>query len=274
MIATIKAEWRKNRLRPGFLVSSGLLAAIAVLAYGVTWYQATHPVAHDRFPVSITTLYPDQFVNYVMGAGFPIGAAIAIVLGAIFAGSEYPWGTTKTMFTQGPGRLTTWAGRVVIFAGLMAILTLVLLVIGAACSITVAAFEGHTVTAWPAAIDIAKGCGAMWLVFMVNGAIGLALGILIRHSAAALGIGLIYVLVVELLAVGFIDSINNGAYKWVGNLFPGQNAQSLLQSFSSPAFGPATPPAISAEQTVVVLFAYLAGLVIVTAGLLRLRDVT
>jgi len=43
MIATIKAEWRKTRSRPAFLVSSGIIAAITALIYALTWYQATHP---------------------------------------------------------------------------------------------------------------------------------------------------------------------------------------------------------------------------------------
>jgi ABC-2 type transport system permease protein len=272
MIATIEGEWRKNRFRPAFLVSSGIIAAIVVLVYGVNWYQALHPAAGDR-QVSLLTLYPDQFVNQVMGAGFPLGAAMAIVLGALIAGSEYSWGTMKTTLTQGPGRLTTWFGRVVVFAAWMAILTLILLAMGAAASVVVASFEGHAI-AWPAAIDIAKGIGAIWLVFVVNGAIGLALGVLIRNSAAALGVGLIYVLAVEILAVGFIDSLNGGAYRWVGNLFVGQNATALLQSFTSPAFGRSLAPSIGAEQAVLVLAAYFAGLVIVAAALIRRRDVT
>jgi len=272
MIATIKGEWRKNRFRPAFLVSSGIIAAIVVLVYGVNWYQALHPAADDR-QVSLLTLYPDQFVNSVMGAGFPLGAAMAIVLGALIAGSEYSWGTMKTTLTQGPGRLTTWFGRVVVFAAWMAILTLILFAMGAAASVVVASFEGHAI-AWPAAIDIAKGIGAIWLVFAVNGAIGLALGVLIRNSAAALGVGLIYVLAVEILAVGFIDSLNGGAYRWIGNLFVGQNATALLQSFTSPAFGRSLAPSIGAEQAVLVLAAYFAGLVIVAAALIRQRDVT
>ncbi len=258
MIATIKGEWRKNRFRPALLVSSGIIGAIVVLVYGVNWYQALHPAAGER-QVSLLTLYPDQFVNSVMGAGFPLGAAMAIVLGALIAGSEYSWGTMKTTLTQGPGRLTTWFGRVV--------------VLGAAASVVVASFEGHAI-AWPAAIDIAKGIGAIWLVFAVNGAIGLALGVLIRNSAAALGVGLIYVLAVEILAVGFIDSLNGGAYRWIGNLFVGQNATALLQSFTSPAFGRSLAPSIGAEQAVLVLAAYFAGLVIVAAALIRQRDVT
>jgi ABC-2 type transport system permease protein len=273
MIATIKAEWRKNHFRPAFLVSSGLIGAITVLVYSLNWYQALHPAAGDRGPVSILTLYPDQFVNLVMGAGFPLGAAMAIVVGAIYAGSEYSWGTWKTMLTQRPGRLTVWAGRVAVFTIWMGIMTVVLFAVGAASSVVVASFQGHAIT-WPAAVDIAKGFGAIWLIFAVNGAIGLALGVLIRQSAAALGIGLIYVLAVEIIAVRFIDSINSGAYQWIGNLFVNQNATALTQSFSSPAFGRSIAPAISAEHAVPVLAAYAVGLVVVAAGLLRLRDVT
>src|SRR6202165_5053727 len=164
MIATIKSEWRKNRFRPAFLVSSGAVAAITVLLYGFSWYQALNPVAGDRRSVSMLTLYPDQFVNNVRGAGFPLGAAIAIVLGALIAGSEYSWGTLKTSLTQGPGRLTTWFGRVVAFEALVGIMTVILFVVGAASSVVVASFQGHVITA-PALVDIAKGLGPIWLVF-------------------------------------------------------------------------------------------------------------
>jgi hypothetical protein len=155
----------------------------------------------------------------------------------------------------------------------MGILTAILFVLGAASSVVVAYFEGHAI-AWPAAVDIARGIGAIWLVLAVNGAIGLALGILIRHSAAALGVGLIYVLAVEIIAVRFIDTVNSGAYKWIGNLFVGQNATALLQSFTSPALGRTAAPSIGAEQAVIVLAAYFAALLILSAGLLRMRDVT
>lgn len=268
MIATIRAEWRKNRLRPAFLVGTGLLTAMTVVAYSVNWYLAHHPGSAER-PVSLATLYPDHFVGAVLGAGFPLGAALAIVLGAVYTGSEFGWGTMKTMLTQGPGRLTLWAGRVVMFAAWMLIMTAALFAVGAASSVVVAGFEGHAIT-WPAAIDIAKGAGAIWLVFTVNGAIGMALGVLIKQSAAALGVGLVYLLSVEILAVRFIDGLNNGAYQWVGNLFVNQNTAALLQSLT-PGRNAA---GIGAEQAVLVLAAYIAGLVIISAALLRTRDVT
>jgi ABC-2 type transport system permease protein len=268
MIATIKAEWRKNRFRPAFLIGSGLIGAITVLVYSVNWYQATHPGNSD-VPVSMLTLYPDKFVNNVLGAGFPLGAAMAIVLGALIAGSEYSWGTLKTVLTQGPGRLTTWAGRVTVVMAWMGIMTAILFAVGAAYSVVIALFEGHAIV-WPATMDIAKGFGTIWLIFAVNGAIGLALGVVIRQSAAALGVGLVYLLSVEIIAVRFIDAINGGAYKWIGDLFAGQNSTALIAHLAPRSVA----PSISAEQAVLVLAAYLVGLLIVAGGLQRLRDVT
>jgi ABC-2 type transport system permease protein len=276
MIATIKAEWRKSRFRPAFLISAGVMAGITILVYGVNWYLALHPLATrggDRAVVNFATLYPDQFVNNVMGAAFPIGAATAIVLGALFAGSEYGWGTVKTMFTQGPGRLTVWAGRLVVFAAWMLIITVVLFAVGAASSVVVALFQGQPIS-WPAATDLAKGIGAIWLILSVNGTIGLALGVVIRQPAAALGIGLTYILAVEVLAVRIINLINNGQFKNVTEQFVNQNATALTQSFTSPAFGRVTAPVVTADHAVLVLVLYGVGLAIVAAGFLRLRDVT
>jgi ABC-2 type transport system permease protein len=267
MIASIKAEWRKNRLRPAFLVASGLIAGITVLVYSTNWYQITHPSAGDRL-LSIAALYPDKFVDNVMGAGFPLGAAMAIVLGAILAGSEYSWGTLKTMFTQRPGRLTSWSGRVVVFTAWMGALTGILFAVGAAYSVLIAVVNNHTIV-WPAASDIAKGFAAIWLILTVNGAIGMALGVLVRQSAAAIGIGVVYLLSVEILAVRFIDSVNNGDYKWVGNLFSGQNASALLGQLTN-----AKGITISTEHALVVLFGWLVAMLVIAAGLQRMRDVT
>jgi ABC-type transport system involved in multi-copper enzyme maturation permease subunit len=267
MIASIKAEWRKNRFRPAFLVASGLIGGLTVLVYSSNWYLATHPGAGER-PISIATLYPEHFVNNVMGAGFPLGAAMAIVLGAILAGSEYSWGTLKTLFTQGPGRLTTWFGRMVVFTLWMFVLTAILFAVGAMYSVVIASFNGQAIS-WPAATDIAKGFGAIWLILTVNGALGMALGVAVRQSAAAIGIGVVYLLSVEIIAVRFIDSVSNGAYKWVGDLFVGQNATALIGHLSN-----AKGVTISAEQSLVVLFGWLVALLIVAAGLQRVRDVT
>src|SRR5260370_7472703 len=154
MVASSNAEWRTLRLRPAFFVSSGLIAGITLLVYSLNWYQALDPGGRDRGGfVSILALFPDQFVNLVMGAAFPVGAAIAIVLGAQFAGSEFGWGTLKTMFTQRPGRLTVWTGRAVVFTMWMGILACVLFVTGSVLIVVIASFQSHAITR-PAATDL------------------------------------------------------------------------------------------------------------------------
>jgi ABC-type transport system involved in multi-copper enzyme maturation permease subunit len=115
---------------------------------------------------------------------------------------------------------------------------------------------------------------AIWLILSVSGALGMALGTLFKNSAAALGLGLVYLFALQIIAVRFIDSINNGAYKWIGELFDGQNTNALLHTFTSPAFGPTVTASIGPERAVTVLVLYLAAFLVVAAGFLRQRDVT
>jgi ABC-type transport system involved in multi-copper enzyme maturation permease subunit len=269
MIATIKSEWRKNRFRPALLIGTALMGALPIVAYAVNWFQATNPGNSER-PVTLASLYPDQFLNNALGASFPLGAAMAIVLGAIIAGSDYNWGTLKTVLMQGPGRLSFWAGRLVVFSAWMAIITIVVFAVAAACSTVVALFEAHTIT-WPAFELIAKGFGAIWLILIVNGTIGLALGVVIRQSATALGIGLVYFLSVEGILLRFVDGLNNGSYQWIGKLFVDQNASALLQHLVT---NMPVAPTIGVAQAILVLAAYGLGLTALAAGFLRMRDVT
>jgi ABC-2 type transport system permease protein len=269
MIASIKSEWRKNLFRPALLIGTALMGALPILGYAVNWYQATNPGNSDQ-PVPLASLYPDQFVGTALSASFPLGAAMAIVLGAIVAGSEYNWGTLKTVLTQGPGRLTFWAGRAIVFTAWMGIIAVLVFVLSATCSAVVASFEGEAIT-WPALDLVAKSFGSIWLVLAVNGTIGLALGVAMRQSAVALGIGLVYFLSIEGIALRFIDSWNNGSYQWIGKLFVDQNASALLQHF---VVNLPIAPAIGVTQAIAVLCAYAIGLTAVAAVFLRLRDVT
>ena len=269
MIATIKSEWRKNRFRPALLIGTALMAALPIVGYGVYWFQATHP-GNSAQPVPLANLYPDNFLGFALSVSFPLGAAMAIVLGAIVAGSEYGWGTVKTTLTQGPGRLTVWLGRFIVFTMSMGLLTMAIFVIAAACSVVVALFEGQAIS-WPALDLISREFGSVWLILVANGTVGLALGVAIRQSATALGIGLVYFLSIEGITLRFVDSLDKGAYQWIGKLFIDQNASALLQHFIT---NMPIAPTIGVGQAVAVLCAYAVALTAVAASFVRLRDVT
>ena len=272
MIRVVKAEYRKHARRPAFRVAAGLVGLLIGFAYGIGLAEVIWPSIAPSGGFNVLTLYPDQFVNNVTGAA-GLSAAIAMVVGALMAGSDYSWGTFKTALTQGPGRLTTVAGRVVSYLLFTGLLTLVIFAVGAAASAFVAMYEGHAIT-WPAAIEVVKGFGAILLVLSVSGTLGMVLGTLFRQPAAAVGVGLVYGLALQVLVVRFIAGINGGAYKWIADLFEGQNSTALLHYFTSPAFGPSRPAEISAGTAVLVLLAYVAVYVIATATLVRQRDVT
>ena len=269
MIRVIRSELRKNGRRLALRLASGLIVALVVFAYGISLYGAVNSPGSGP---SILTLYPDQFVNNAMG-GAGLTSAIAMIVGALMAASDYSWGTLKTALTQRADRMTTVAGRIAVFLIFSGALTLIIFLVSAGSSVGVALYEGHTIE-WPPAIDLAKGFGAIWLVVAEGGALGVALGYLFRSSAVAVGVGLIYALALQLVAVRFVASLAGGAYRWLADLFDGQNSTALLESFTSSAFGRPQPPAIGSSRAVLVLCTYLAAFILISATLVRQRDVT
>ncbi len=136
-----------------------------------------------------------------------------------------------------------------------------------------AGVDGHAI-AWPAAIDIFKALGATWLILYLYGLLGMALGLLFRQSAAAVGVGLIYLVVVETILTKFITGFHGGDYQWVVKGLSGANATALVQSFGQMLVDPKTPPPlVGGTHAVLTLAAYGVAYVIVSATVLRRRDV-
>jgi ABC-type transport system involved in multi-copper enzyme maturation permease subunit len=274
MIGSIRAEWRKLRRRPAYLVGSVLVVAACVLVYAVNYLQFTHPAAGGEAQAALNrqTLYPADLVLNVIGASFPLGAVLAIVLGALASGSEYGWGTLKTLLTQGPGRPTVFAGRVVAMIMWMGLLSGLLYAAGAVCSVVIAAIDGHAVS-WPSALVVAEAVGATWLVLGCYSLLGMTLGFVFRQAAAAVGLGVVYLILLQTILVRFVSGLGP-AYHWVLKAFDGENTSSLVQSFGTAIPDPhAPPPLVGGGQAAVVLAVYAAAFAVVAAGLLWRRDV-
>jgi ABC-type transport system involved in multi-copper enzyme maturation permease subunit len=284
MIATFRAEVRKLRQRPSVWVLGGVLLVLVVLfGYVIEWiqYSTASPTLNSGGLTAAQLkvgLYPASFVKVVTnGAVSLLGPALAVVLGALTVGSEYGWGTLKTIFTQRPGRIQVLAGQFAALALIVAVLVLAMYVLAAAASLAVVLLDGKPV-AWPATVDILKGLGASWLVFdswMLFGAL------LFRQSALAIGLGLAYMLIIEGLVFGLLSGFNLNWLTTAEKFFIGQNATALGESFGQAIQAVrAGPPAVSstplvgAGQAVLVLVAY--GLVFIAAAMVvvRRRDIT
>lgn len=203
MSASLRAELLKLRKRPAvWVLAVIMLASLVLFGYLVTYLflvaevGGAVPAGADFLP----DLLPDRAVaNAVSGlAGF--GGTFGLILGALSAGSEYGWRTVKTIVTQRPSRSAVAAGKVGGLAVVSLVLSVAYLVTAFLCSLVVAVAVGEEVVL-PDVATILGGLAAAWLVLLVWTSLGLFLAVLFRGTGLAIGLGLVYVLVIEQLAV-------------------------------------------------------------------------
>jgi ABC-type transport system involved in multi-copper enzyme maturation permease subunit len=176
------------------------------------------------------------------------------------------------VLTQRPPRLAIFAGQATALALAAVALAFLTFAPSALASLAVAQAEGARVD-WPATGEIVRAFGAAWLILGTWAALGLALATFFRQTALAVGLGLIYLLVLEGLIGTFAGS--SGLIGEIREFLPAVNAQALAAAFG----GTGGPPgatvntSIGATRASVVLAAYAAGLTLVAALFYRRRDV-
>lgn len=276
MGASFRAEILKLRKRPAMWGLGLLLITLVLLFHYVLPYVGyvsavtSESATGGARVLDLGLSLPGGLVENLIGVFGLEAGVIALILGALAAGSEYGWGTIRVVLTQRPTRLAVYAGKVLAVGVVVAVITLALFAIGAAASVAITNLEGEAVRqaseaeiaeglrgrntgltdeqlkgvaadfasdlrevlAWPPATEIAKGMGAAWLILAVWAAVGLGLATLFRSGAFAVGLGLTWLLVVEAL----IGDLAAGVVGWIETLakaFPGANAGSLILSFDS-----------------------------------------
>jgi ABC-2 type transport system permease protein len=220
---------------------------------------------HDLMPVSM----PDVLVR-----GMPMfGGALIMVLGALVAGGGYGWGTWKTVFTQGPSRGTVIGGSLAALTTLVVGVLAVTLVLDTGASLLVAATEGQTVV-WPAATVLLKSVGTGFLVLEMWALFGFALGTLARGPGLSIGLGLVWVLVVENLLRGVGSLLTVIAD--ITHVLPGTAAGSLVGSLtgtSGVAAAPGVLNDVGGAQALLTVAVYAVLLPVFAIVLVRRRDV-
>ena len=275
MTRIVTAELLLIRKRASTWILLAIWTALALtFAYVVPYIQYTN----DSGRRSLAELVPEGLVGTLL-AGFPFfGGVLALMLGVLTVGSEYGWGTLKTLFTQGPGRLRVFAAKLIAVAAVLLVFVLVVYVLAAVASWAIAVNEGAEV-AWPSVWLLIRGIAGGWLIFAVWAALGILLAVVTRGTALATGIGILYAFVVEGLLsalareVSFLDGlveffVRANGYSLVAVL--GVSADDV--SDSGP--GSFSGPFVAGGQALLVLAVYLAAFVLAAGWLLRRRDVT
>jgi ABC-type transport system involved in multi-copper enzyme maturation permease subunit len=284
MLAAFRGELYKVVRRPGVWVLVIVLLVLAILiGYAITWLIYTFPPkgASQGLPEGTTlsdfkvTLYPANFVRETLGQWGVLGGVFALIVGVLVQGSEYGWGTIKTLYTQRSGRLTMLFGKVAALAVVVFVMVIALFGVDAAASTVVALIDGKTI-AYPDAVTIVKALVACFLIFGFWAMFGLALATLFQQSALAIGLGLAYALVVEVLIFGLLAGLGGDIVKQIQQWFPVANTTYLTESFGSQRLRgvQATTPYADATHAVLMLLLYVAAFTAISAYLSRTRDIT
>lgn len=213
----VTADLLRLLRRPANLVLLAVQVLVLILLfYLVTWLVLRNPPPGANFggqsPEDLKkVLYLGDFAVGVVQQYLPgLGSAFAITTGVLVFGSDFGWGTYKTLFIQGPSRLAVIAARVVAIA-LFLLLTIGLLLLSAiAITSLFQVVDGATGTPthWPGNPEVLEAAGIGWLVMLMWAMIGAALVTLFRNVAVSIVIGLVYVLLVEGLLLSLLSTVS------------------------------------------------------------------
>lgn len=220
---------------------------------------------HGLMPVSM----PDVLIR-----GLPMfGGALIMVLGALVAGGGYGWGSWKTVFTQGPSRATVLGGSLAALTTFVVGILAVSLAMSTGASVLIATTEGRTIV-WPAATELLKAVGVGLLVLEMWALFGFALGTLAKGTGLSIGLGLVWVLVVENLLRGVGSLLDVVAD--LTHVLPGTAAGSLVGALTGTGGVNAAPGVlddVGGPQALVTVAAYAVLLPLLAVVLVRRRDV-
>jgi len=275
MIASFSAELLKLAKRPGVWVVSGVWLALSLVFEYLFPYlsyrgQSVGPPSGAGRQL-LAQLLTSHFVTTAV-AGWPyFGGALILVLGALVTGSEFSWGSLKTILAQGPRRHSVLAGKLLAVGVIVMLLGFAGFAASAGLSALIAAAESQAAS-WPSPGDVFRGIGVGWLVLVMWSMAGMFLGVLTRGTSLAIGLGVIWVLAVEQLVRGFAPLI--GALDTLERWLPGTNAGGLVAAIGVAARSTAGVTAVvGGMHALLVVVAYIVGFSVLAGLLLSRRDV-
>jgi ABC-2 type transport system permease protein len=274
MIRTTLAETRLLSRRPGTWILLGIWTLMATMFGYVIPYVSRNEAAGIY---GIRDLLPTQVTTTAL-SGFPFfGGVMVLILAVMTFGGDYGWNVVKTLLTQRSGRLTVFASKALALAiWLVPFVALAMLASIGASEIVASAQNA------PGDLQsvgtLLKGALAAWLILAVWAALGVLLATVTRGTSFAIGLGILYGLVVEGLLSAFFDGISslepllNGLIRTNGYslVAPLGNIQEIARDNGPGSF---SGPYVGGWQSLIVLIAYLALFTGISAAVFRRRDV-
>jgi ABC-2 type transport system permease protein len=281
MLSSYRAEMLKLVRWPAMWVLAAVFLVLAQVFGYLIPYVGYRSGGGSGFAAEATQeqlladILPASLVGNTL-SGFPMFAgAVALIIGALAAGSEYGWGTLKTILTQRLGRRPLLSGKLLAIETSIVALILVVFAMNSLWSWVISETVGKPAE-WPSVLDVTSGIAVGWLILGVWSLVGVLLGTLFRSTSLAVGLGLVWALAVENVVRGFAGLIE--FLDTFQRALPGINAGSLVASLGAATLDqsggtPGVTAVVSGQQAVVVLIAYAVALPLIAGLTLHRQDV-
>ncbi|MBF6242673.1 MULTISPECIES: ABC transporter permease subunit [Nocardia] len=277
VVACTRAEFARLRKWPAFWIVLGTWIALNLVFAYLFNYLAYTSGSSSRMSngqpreVLLQLMLPAAVPEVFTQGMAMFGGALVLVLGALVVGSGYGWGSWKTVFTQGPSRRAVVGGTVVSLMSVVVGLVGAAFVVDTGVAAMIGAAEHRTPTL-PTAAHTLLGLATGVVILGMWTLAGALFAAIARGPALAVGLGLVWVLVVENLLRG-VASIFSPVRALTDHL-PGTAAGSAAGAMRTVG-GTATPGVLdilSRPASFVVLAVYIAVFACGTVALMVRRD--
>jgi ABC-2 type transport system permease protein len=278
MIASVRAELLRLGKWPATWVVIGVWLTLNV-SFGYVFdylnYREAVNGGNQRIADALLSQLSLTGVPSTMVSGLPMfGGALVLILAALATGSGFGWSTWRTVFTQGPSRLTVLGGTMLALAVLLALLALLTLATDLLASSIVMTTTSQDLT-WPGVGALAEGLGGALAIIAMWGAAGTMVGIVARSPALSVGLGLVWMLVVENLLRGVAGLL--GPLESVTDLLPGTAAGSLAGAIGAATEieeggAPGVLTVLTGTQSIALLAGYMVAFALAAALVMSRRD--
>ena len=276
LINSTSAELLRLRKWSATWVVVGAWMALA-LAFGYVFNYVAYVSGEENFTSDggtraglLAQMLPPALPD-ILVQGLPMfGGALAMVIGALAAGNGFGWGTWKTVFTQGPSRLATVGGSLLAVTLIVVAMITATLVLYLGVSSLIAVTEGHEIV-MPSLEAVAKAYGTGFLVLEMWAVLGFLVGVIAKGPSIAVGLGLVWALVVENLLRGVGGLIS--AVETFTHVLPGTAGGSLVGALVGDRSGtPGVVTTIGGEQALITVAAYVLVAAVAALVMMRRRD--
>ncbi|MEK6208719.1 MAG: ABC transporter permease subunit [Chloroflexota bacterium] len=231
------------------------------------------PGGTGQFDEVLREIAPDRVPNFGIGLVSGIGSVMLIVFAASHVGTEFGWGTFRTLLAHGASR----SGFLVSKAVSLLLYALVFMIVGSLAAIgasyTVSAIAGISAGSGVDLAEVVRVAGKSGYTFLPYMALALAIAAWSKSAGAGIAAGLV-VYFAEGIVASILVSLNKD-YAQVVNWGLSRNASALTRTTTTaagqdPSFSTLPDP----TQAAIVLGLYTLIFVALAYWRLRSRDVT